>query len=693
MIRSAFRIDVAPLLPEWLLLAAAILALLLIGFMLYRRAAGTGYRLAALAMCLLALINPRWVSEVREERPDIALVVIDQSDSTRLVANRAQSIAAARQLLMRRLEGLDRLETRVVEVPEQGQQGTRLLQAVERALAEIPRARLAGIVAITDGQVHDVAEHAAALSAPFHVLLPGASGEVDRRLRLVEGPSFGIIGRNVDLRVMAEDLGVAGASGNARMTVRIDGGAPRTETVPIGREYSFSVPIERGGPMVVEAVLEERPGEVSAENNRLLMTINGIRDRLRVLLVSGEPHAGERTWRRLLKSDPGVDLVHFTILRPPEKDDLTPLNELALIAFPVRELFQVKLREFDLIIFDRFSNRGILPPAYLRNIAEYVRAGGALLVSVGPEFMGGTSLANTPLGPVLPARPLAGGQALLEEPYRPQISDIGRRHPVTSDLLAGATPSWGRWYRLLRSTQTSGNAVMQAPNGAPLLILDRVGEGRVALMLSDHIWLWARGHDGGGPHQELLRRLAHWLMREPQLEEEELRARYAQGALQLEHRTLQVPGPREFEVTAPDGAVTRLPAQDDGRGRSVAELPASASGVWRVAAGQRTTLVAVPPGNPPEYQDLRASPEPLRLAMAETGGSFRWLGDGSQVPELRRVAAGRAMAASSAAGWIGLRRNEDHLVTEVRATSLMPPWLALALIVGFTMLAWRREGR
>ena len=136
-----------------------------------------------------------------------------------------------------------------------------------------------------------------------------------------------------------------------------------------------------------------------------MIEINGVRDRLRVLLISGEPHPGERTWRRLLKADPSVDLVHFTILRPPEKDDLTPLNELALIAFPVRELFQDKISEFDLIILDRFQNRGLLPLPYLANIANRVRDGGALLLSVGPEFSGPTSLAATPLGEVLPGGP------------------------------------------------------------------------------------------------------------------------------------------------------------------------------------------------------------------------------------------------------------------------------------------------
>ena len=100
------------------------------------------------------------------------------------------------------------------------------------------------------------------------------------------------------------------------------------------------------------------------------MQINGVRDRLRVLLVSGEPHAGERTWRNLLKSDASVDLVHFTILRPPEKQDGVPVDELSLIAFPTRELFIEKIEDFDLIIFDRYRRRGILPSLYLENIAQ-----------------------------------------------------------------------------------------------------------------------------------------------------------------------------------------------------------------------------------------------------------------------------------------------------------------------------------
>uniref|UniRef100_UPI0022EB32AC hypothetical protein n=1 Tax=Falsiroseomonas oryzae TaxID=2766473 RepID=UPI0022EB32AC len=664
-------------------------------------ARGALLRLAAFAALLLALANPRLVEETRETRPDIALLVVDRSDSTG-VGSRAAQIEAARQQIESRAQRLPETELRTVEVPEAGNQGTRLWTAMERALAEIPRARLAGVIALTDGQVHDLPP-APALEAPFHLLLPGRAGEVDRRIRVVEAPGFGIVGRPVELRVVVEDLGVAPGSaqgGAARLSIRRDGGAARVESVPVGREHRITIPIERGGQTVVELTAETRPGEVSDLNNRAVVAINGVRDRLRVLLVSGEPHAGQRTWRRLLKADPNVDLVHFTILRPPEKDDLTPLHELALIAFPVRELFQVKLREFDLIVFDRFANRGLLPPVYLRNIADYVRGGGALLLSVGPEFAGPTSLAATPLGQILPARPPTGPgaaqAALLEQPYRPRVTPTGARHPVTENL-PGANPAegpgeatWGRWYRALRAEARAGQTLMDGPNGAPLMVLDRVGEGRVALVLSDHIWLWSRGHDGGGPQGELLRRIAHWTMKEPELEEEDLTARIDHGQLHVVRRSLEAGPPPEIVVTAPDGSVTRHRAEARG-GRAVVDMPAALPGVWQASDGRRTAFAAAEAGNPMEIADLRADEAKLRPLAEATGGAVRWLGTDAQpaVPELRRVAAGRD---THGPGWIGLRRNADHTVTGITAMPLLPPWLALPLVLGLAILAWRREG-
>ena len=694
MTQTIAGLDFAPVLPLWLLAAAALLALLALAPALWRGARGTFWRALTFALVLLALANPRLVEESRETRPDIALLVVDRSDSAALGTRPAQ-VEAARREVEARAARLPDLELRTVEVPEAGNQGTRLFAAIERALAEIPRARLSGVIALTDGQAHDIPA-AAPFDAPFHALMPGRAGESDRRLRVIEAPGFGIVGREVEIRVAVDDLGVPNAQGAARLTIRRDGESPRAESVPVGRDHRIMVPIQRGGPTVVEIEAEARPGEVSTRNNRQVVTINGVRDRLRVLLVSGEPHAGERTWRRLLKADPNVDLVHFTILRPPEKDDLTPLNELALIAFPVRELFQVKLRDFDLIVFDRFSNRGILPAAYLRNIADYVRGGGALLMSTGPEFSGPVSLALTPLGAVLPARPSGRQNIVAEGAFRPRVSALGLRHPVTEGLTGANTEQaeaqWGRWYRHLRADARSGSTVMEGPDGAPLLVLDRVGEGRVALLLSDHIWLWSRGHDGGGPQQEVLRRIAHWLMRETELEEEDLTARIEAGRLTVTRRSLAEGPPPEITVTAPDGSVTRARPEEAGGGRATLSLPAGQPGVWQANDGRRSAFAASAAANPLEVADLRADAEKLRPLLAGTGGAARYLGDRAApaVPELRRVAPGRDVAG---AGWIGLRRNGDHTVTGISALPLLPPWLALALVLGAAIMAWRREGR
>ncbi|MFD1111488.1 hypothetical protein [Pseudoroseomonas ludipueritiae] len=693
-------VDFAPILPAWLLVALAVLALLALVPALWRRARGVWWRALSFALLLLALGNPRLVQETRETRPDIALLVQDRSDSAR-IGSRGAQMDAARAALEADAARFPDLELRTLDVPEGGNQGTRLMTAIDRALADIPRARLAGVLALTDGQAHDVPA-APSFDAPFHTILPGAPGEVDRRIRVIEAPGFGIVGRSVELRLAVEDLGVpaAQAQGAVRLTIRRDGNPPRVESVPLGREHRITIPIERGGPSVVEIAADQRPGEVSTLNNRAVVTINGVRDRLRVLLVSGEPHSGERTWRRLLKADPNVDLVHFTILRPPEKDDLTPLNELALIAFPVRELFQVKLREFDLIVFDRFANRGILPPVYLRNIADYVRDGGALLLSVGPEFLGPTSLAATPLGQVLPARPLGGTEGLAEGAFRPRVTDAGARHPVTQGLTGAnqgeAQPQWGRWYRHLRAGTESGTTVMDSGDGTPLLQLDRVGEGRVALLLSDQIWLWSRGHDGGGPQAELLRRAAHWLMKEPELEEEDLLARVENGTLTVTRRSVEAGPPPEITVTAPDGTVIRRPPQAEGGGRAVLALPAEQPGVWQASDGRRTAFAAAAAANPLEIADLRSDPAKLAPVAQATSGGTRWLGAEAAapaVPELRRVAAGRDMAGGSGSGWLGLRRNQDHVVTGVSALPLLPPWLALPLVLGIAVLAWRREGR
>lgn len=691
--RTLAAIAFDPLLPTPLFAALAALAGLAVGLALWRRARGAWFRAFAAAVLLLALANPRLVQETRRSLPDVAVLLVDQTASQR-VGDRMAVTEAARRALEEKARALDALELRTVVVPEAGANGTRLFEALGRVLAEVPRGRLAGTIAITDGQIHDAPEEAEAIAratggAPFHLLLTGRRGETDRRVRILEAPPFGIVGRSVEIRLVVEDLGTAGGAESVTITQRRDGEPPRQARIRLGQPHTIRLPIERAGQTVLEIEAEALPGEVSLLNNRAVVSVNGVRDRLRVLLVSGEPHAGQRTWRRLLKADPNVDLVHFTILRPPEKDDLTPLSELALIAFPVRELFQVKLREFDLIIFDRFANRGILPPSYLRNIAEYVRGGGGLFLSVGPEYVGPVSLFNTPLGQVLPASPTG---RIGEAPFRARVTEVGMRHPITAALpganAAEAEAAWGRWYRRIDVAAPRGQVLMSGPGGEPLLIADRVGEGRVALLLSDQIWLWSRNHDGGGPQAEILRRAAHWLMKEPDLEEEDLRARVDGERIMVERRSLAEGPPPSLTVTSPSGEARTLALEPLAPGRAAAELLADQPGVWRISDGTRVAFAAVGAGNPREFLDLRALAEPAAAAVQRSGGAVAWLTD--QVPDLRRVAADRP---ARGPGWIGLKRNRDHVVTGVSDLPLMPPWAALVLILGAAVVAWRREGQ
>jgi hypothetical protein len=682
---AAIRLE--PVLPAWMLLTLGGMCVLSAGLGLWRRARGSVWRLAAFAVLLAWLAGPTLVQETRQGLSDIALLVLDRSASMQ-VGGRAALAARAAADLQAQAARLPGLELRTVTVPESGHDGTLLWAAAREALADIPPNRLAGVIAVTDGQVHDLPT--VPPDAPVHALIAARSEEWDRRVRVIEAPSYGIVGHTLDLRVVVEDLGPPGAAppGPALLSVQRDGAAPVTTEVPVGEVQTVPVEVTRAGILLVKLSTDPVPGEASPLNNQTVVQINGVRDRLRVLLVSGEPNQGERTWRRLLKSDPAVDLVHFTILRPPEKDDTTPLNELALIAFPTRELFQDKLSGFDLIILDRFTDRGILPHIYLRNIADYVRHGGALLLTVGPEFAGAHSLDQTPLSEVLPAHAPASGDGVIDGAFVPKVTDLGHRHPVTEGLAGDdqAEGAWGPWYRAIAAEDVQGQVLMTGPESQPLLILNHVDRGRAALLMSDQIWLWSRGHMGGGPQAELLRRVAHWLMKEPELDEERLSARIEDGRLLIERRSVATQATGTVTVTPPAGADRTVALSAAGPGRAAAILAAAQAGVWQVGDGTHLAYAAAGLDNPLEFADLRATAEKMRKLAGISGGGVAWLGLGT--PTLRRVADA---SAASGSGWIGLRRRGAHLVVGVETVPLLPPWLALPLLLGFILAAWRRE--
>jgi hypothetical protein len=440
----------------------------------------------------------------------------------------------------------------------------------------------------------------------------------------------------------------------------------------------------------VEIEASSLSGELTAVNNRAVVAIDGVRDKLRVLLVSGEPNAGERTWRNLLKSDASVDLVHFTILRPPEKQDGTPINELSLIAFPTRELFQQKIGEFQLIIFDRYARQGVLPMIYFDNIARYVRDGGAVLVAAGPDYASSTSLWRTPLDSILPAEP---DGTLTERGFRPKLTELGKRHPVTRDLEGSASepPHWSQWFRVVDTRNPTGTAVMQGPDNEPLLLLSRQGEGRVALLLSDHIWLWARGFEGGGPHLDLMRRLSHWLMKQPELEEEALRL-VVRGHELLVRRQTMADEVSDVTLTSPSGSTQILKLAPTDAGVWEATVTANELGLWRATDGKLNALVNIGPANPREFSEVTSTTDVLAPITAATGGDSRRLEEGGGV-NVPRILAVRSGDTYKGGDWIGLKMRDASVVRGIGVLPVFAGLLGLLLLLGSLAGTWAREGR
>jgi hypothetical protein len=693
------EIALAPLVPVPVLWGLGVLVGLLTVLAVWRRARGAWTRLLPGALLLLVLANPQGVAERREPLADVAVIAVDESSSNRLDGRAARTVAGLTALRESLGDSSD-LEVRVTRVEEtDGERGTRLLSAVRHALADVPPSRRAGVIALTDGRVHDADTlDAATLGAPLHVLLTGRPDEVDRHLSVEAAPTYGLVGRTLEATVRLRDPMLADGT-PVPLSLSRDGRPAGTVTVPANRPGSVSLPLEHAGDTVFEMRARSVPGELTAVNNRAAVSVNGVRDRLRVLLVSGQPHAGERVWRNLLKSDPNVDLVHFTILRSPHKDDATPLHELALIAFPIAELFQERLDSFDLIIFDRYRRQGLVPLGYLANVAAYVRRGGALLLAVGPEFAETVSLYDSALADVLPVTPT---RAVIDQAFRPSPTAMGRRHPVTASLPGLPTetegePTWGRWARLVEADLAAGAEVsgdgqtlLTGAGGRPLLVLARAGEGRAGVLLSDTMWLWAKGFEGGGPQAELLRRMAHWLMREPDLEEETLGARMVGDALEITRRGLDPEAmPGTVTVTDPLGQMHELPLTDQGDGRAVAVLPDAPPGVHVLDDGTLNAVAVAGTPNPLETGEVTATAAPLAPLAEASGGTVRWL-ETDSMPAVRRVSGTGALADP---GWIGLRDTGSYRVVGVDQAALLPPWLALLLILGGLGFAWWREAR
>jgi len=690
---TSFNLQIAPLIPIPLLIALALGALIVVGLGLWARRRGAWLRAIGLALVLAALTDPSLVREDRNPLKDVVAVVLDRSASQSIGERKAQT-DKARVEIEKALEPLGDVETRFIDggATDTGNDGTRLFSSLNAALADVPPERVGAAILVTDGVVHDIPASAATLGfkAPLHVFVTGRTGERDRRIELIEAPRFGIVGKQQTIAVRVLDTSDKGE--RVAITVRRDGVEIATLRATPGQIVRAPVMIEHGGPNVVELDIAPLLDELTTLNNKAVVTIEGVRDKLKVLLVSGEPHAGERTWRNLLKADANVELVHFTILRPPEKQDGTPINELSLIAFPTADLFGRKIKEFDLIIFDRYSNQTVLPSVYFENIVRYVREGGALLMATGPDYSGRDGLYFSPLGKIAPARPQG---PLVQRLFRPAISDEGAKHPVTRGLPGSqqSPPAWGEWYRQVAAEKLRGVSVLSGADNLPLLLLSREEKGRVGLLLSDQIWLWARGFQGGGPHLDLMRRLGHWLMKEPELEEEALRATARGKELSIERQSLK-PAIPAVTITSPTGKTQSVTLAGAEPGLSRAQVTVEEFGLYKLSDGELSTLVNVGPENPREFQDVVSTPDQLKPLAQATGGTVRRISAGAgDAITLPRFVAMRDSPLYGGADYVGVKRTGASVVTGVGVAPLAMGFLGLIALLGSVLAGWLWEGR
>ena len=653
-------------------------------------------RLTAGLFLLIGVLNPQAVEEDRQTLPDTVIVIEDRSDSMKF-GGRDDALNKITAELKSEFRTDGNLDIITISVP-QDNEGTLIASALSDALASAPTKRLAGVVTLTDGRAHDVSEAVAEYlpkDVPFHTLVIGEPEARDRRILATKAPKFGVVGEQAEYELLVEDPGFDGE--RARIELKLNGDVKARFPITIGRPLSIPLEIERRGSNTVELTVEGVDGELTLNNNLFVSEIQGVRDRLRVLLITGEPHSGGRAWRNLLKSDPALDLVQFTILTSRSKYTNAGERELSLIQFPTRQLFEERLDEFDLIIFDQYERRSTsrtrgrtrptIPPQYFQNIANYVEDGGALLLATGPAFATQASLYRTPLVSVLPTRPT--GETLTGA-FRPELNDKGKRHPITSDFQGNDEQSWGSWYRVIENDPIGGDVLMEGAEGVPLFVIDKVRDGRVAMLMSDQAWLWAKGHDGGGPYREMFRRTAHWLMGEPELDAETLSGVRDGDDLVITRRSLDdVDDP--VDVIAPDGTRKRVTLDRVTDGLYRATLPLTGQGAYRLSNGDISTITAIGALNPKEYENLLPTEEVLAPLSNATNGLIKSVGlQTANLPDIRRPQSGRQTFGKD---WMGLVSHEAYTVTQSRRTPLAPGIFLFSLFFLFLAWAWRREGK
>lgn len=693
-----------PSLSPYILFSMAALCIILGLYGLFRHVRGIIWRALASLLTVIWLAHPQLTRPTWQIQPQDVLLVVDKSPSIH-IGERQKLLTEAKKQIEENTKKFTNLHLHELDIGGGNGQGTHIFEALEQ---EIPNySHLSAIFLLTDGQNHDTPKHLPKMlhdmmghPIPVHLLLSAPHEEIDRHLRILSAPPYVVIGEKAHIRVQVDDTGIAPGQNVDIMERKKDGSSSLIATTHSGEVVNLEIPVTQPGLTLKELFASPLPNEVSLKNNNLILRLQGVRDRLKVLLISGEPNPSARVWRQLLKSDPSVDLIHFTILRSPETVDDTPISDLALIPFPTHELFEQKINDFDLIILDEFHNQNILPEAYLENISQYVQKGGGLLIVSGPEMAEEQSLQETTLAKILPAHIIPNSVTVKR--FIPELTKLGMTHPVTSILadppFTRPNQKWGSWYRFLKTDHLEGETVLQTEGGDPLLQLAHKGKGRVAMLMSDQIWLWSRGVQNSGPQAELLRRLSHWLMKEPELEEHRLSAQIDAHRLTIELYGADKNIEQDAHILSPSHEEFNLPLKPYGTHgvlKSVYMLSPQQQeevGIWTVKHQDLAAYTSMIDTNPLEDTDLRTTAEKLSPIITQSHGGIFWLGslESLHVPHIRQVMSSDVTYGTN---WLGIPLQKASIPGKDHFISLLPNWITLIIILGLLALGWRREGR
>lgn len=677
-----------PYLPIFVVAAFVVIALVFNILTLIQNQKAWVWRTLSFAIFIYLLLNPSFREQEKQPLPMSVYVFIDNSPSQKL-NNRPEQTDDALNWIISEFQDNEQINIKTVPIDSSTQSETVIFDTMAKTLKTKSENEIAAVFLITDGQVHDInrQEQLAPYlkQTPLHALITGKADEKDQKITLKMAPLYGIIGQQVTATLQVDQHGYN--TKNGVLTLTKD---DQIQYVPyvVGEPFTVTLDIDKSGQNVFIFELPEQEGELTTLNNKTAIIVKGIRDRLKVMLISGRPHAGGRMWRNTLKSDPSVDLVHFTILRDLDKTDPTPQDELALIPFPVRELFEVKINEFDLIIFDQYDQIELLPAYYFDNIANFVENGGGFLAAEGPSFEGEKSIFNTGLAPLIAAAP---DFTITEQAFTPTLTEKGKYHPVTRPLTNIEPDALGQFYRQLNTKNVRGDVLLNGANDQALLVLDRYGKGRVAQILSDQIWLWARGWGKKSPYLSLMRNTLHWLMKEPDLEDRGLFLSAANNQINIDlrdpmHEDRIAP---EIEIITPNGANQTQILTESSPFNYNGLYRAEEAGLYKITAGDYTRYIMLGEPNPKEYQEMRSTEAILSPFVQKLHGKIERVDNATS---MQIVQSSKKNQFASARRFF-VKQGENFRIL----SSTQKPFIPLPFVLGMFLVAigicwWQESG-